>query len=330
LGPEDLEKVLRLLPLGEAGQEILVGLDTPDDAAVFMLDGNTALVHTLDFFTPIVDDPFRFGQIAAANAMSDIYAMGGTPLSVLNIVCFPCSLDMEILASILRGGLSKVREAGAVLLGGHSLDDDEPKYGLAVTGKVDPRRILTVSGAQPGDLLVLTKPLGTGTLSTALKGDFISEAEMKEAMDGMAELNAEASRAAIKAGARACTDVTGFGLAGHLLNMLPHSGLACEVYASRLPVYPGAREMAAIGMKPAGAYKNREFVKDRVFIEEGTDEIDIDILHDPQTSGGLLLALPPQGLETFSEQLGEKRAWAHIGEFAESSTPLVRFLPRAP
>lgn len=327
MGPEDLEKVLRLLPPGEAREEILVGLDTPDDAAVFMLDEDIALVHTLDFFTPIVDDPFRFGQIAAANALSDIYAMGGTPLSAMNIVCFPCSLGMDLLAEILKGGLSKVRESGAALLGGHTVDDEEPKYGLAVTGKVNPKRILTCLGAEPGDLLILTKPLGTGILSTALKGDFIGEAEMEEAMVGMAALNAEASRAAVAAGAHACTDVTGFGLAGHLANMLPNRGLTCEIFASRLPVYPLAREMANSGMIPAGAYKNRDFLKEKVAIMPGVDELDTHILHDPQTSGGLLFALPPEGLSTFSGQYGGEEGWTRIGEFSHGASPLIRVLP---
>jgi selenide,water dikinase len=327
VGPEDLEKVLRLLPPGEEGQGILVGLDTPDDAAVFSLDEETALVHTLDFFTPIVDDPFRYGQIAAANALSDIYAMGGTPLSAMNIVCFPCSLGMEMLAKILEGGLSKVRESGAVLLGGHTVDDDEPKYGLAVTGKVDPERILTCRGALPGDILVLTKPLGTGILATALKGDFLSEAEMKEAMEGMATLNAAASRAALEAGAHACTDVTGFGLAGHLSNMLPESGLACEIHASRLPLYPRVREMAEMGMIPAGSYKNRDFLKERARYMPGVEDVWVDIINDPQTSGGLLIALPPQGAEKFAEQVGEGTTWAPIGRFTASGVPEILILP---
>ena len=327
MGPEDLEKVLRLLPKGESPEEILVGLDTPDDAAVFMLDEETALVHTLDFFTPIVDDAYHFGQIAAANALSDIYAMGGTPISAMNIVCFPCSLEMDLLARILRGGLDKIHEAGAVLLGGHTVDDEEPKYGLAVTGRVDPMRILTSSGAEPGDFLLLTKPLGTGILATALKGDFLSEAEMEEAITGMAELNAAASQAALDAGAHACTDVTGFGLLGHILNMLPERGLGCEIQASRLPVYPRVIEMAEMGMIPAGAHKNRDFIGERVVLSGRVDEITIDLINDPQTSGGLLIALPPEGLKGFSEMLTEKTGWALIGSFGENAGPVINVLP---
>ncbi len=325
MGPEDLEKVLRLLPPGEARSEILVGLDMPDDAAVFMLDTDTALVHTLDFFTPIVDDPYLFGQIAAANALSDIYAMGGTPLSAMNIVCFPCSLGMDMLVRILQGGLDKVTEAGAALLGGHTVDDTEPKYGLAVTGRVPPERIMTTRGARPGDILVLTKPLGTGVLATALKGDFISEAEMEAAVTGMCELNDQASRAALAAGAHACTDVTGFGLLGHLANMLS-GGLSCRVSVSRLPFYPRAREMAEMGMIPAGTHRNRDFLAEKVSIGAGVGDIERDFLYDPQTSGGLLAALPPQGLEAFSVEMGD-RFWARIGEFVAEGGPTIEVTP---
>jgi selenide,water dikinase len=327
VGPEDLEKVLRLLPPGEDREEILVGLETPDDAAVFMLDGETALVHTLDFFTPIVDDAYHFGQIAAANALSDIYAMGGTPLSAMNIVCFPCSLGMDLLVRILRGGLDKIHEAGAVLLGGHTVDDEEPKYGLAVTGKVDPECILTSTGAEPGDLILLTKPLGTGILATALKGDFLSEEGMEEAIKGMASLNASASQAAVSAGAHACTDVTGFGLLGHLSAMLPEQGLDCEIHASRLPTYPHVIEMAEMGMIPAGAHKNRDFIGERMKVSGQVDETTIDLINDPQTSGGLLIALPPQGLKAFSEVLDEKSGWVQIGSFNENAVPVIHVQP---
>ena len=327
MGPEDLERLLRLLPPGERRRDILVGMDTPDDAAVYLLDEETALVHTVDFFTPIVDDPYLFGQIAAANALSDVYAMGGIPLSAMNIVCFPCSLGMDMLSTILEGGLDKIREAGAVLLGGHSVDDEEPKYGLAVTGKVHPERIMTSLGAEAGDLLVLTKPLGTGILSTALPGEFLGEEEMREAIEGMAGLNAAASRAAVRAGAHACTDVTGFGLAGHLLNMLPEEGLACEICASRLPVYAGAREMAEQGMIPGGAHKNRGFLAGRVEISPRVSEVERELLYDPQTSGGLLIALPPRGLEAFAREMGEAGGWTPIGEFARQAEAVIRVRP---
>lgn len=325
MGPADLDKVLRMLPPGEARSEILVGLETPDDAAVFMLDAETALVHTLDFFTPVVDDPYRFGQIAAANALSDVYAMGGTPLSAMNIVCFPCSLGMDVLARILQGGLDKVKEAGAALLGGHTVDDEEPKYGLAVTGRVHPERILTARGAEPGDLLVLTKPLGTGVLATALKGDFLSEEEMEAAVSGMAELNDRASRAALAADARACTDVTGFGLLGHLAEMLA-PGLACRVCVSRLPFYPRAREMAGMGMIPAGAHKNRDFLAGKVAFAPDVEDLDRDLMFDPQTSGGLLIALPPEGMDVFAAEMGD-RHWASIGDFVPGPDAVIEVLP---
>lgn len=327
MGPEDLQKVLQFLPPGEFREEILVGLDTPDDAAVYRLDAERALVHTLDFFTPIVDDPYYFGRIAAANALSDIYAMGGTPISAMNIVCFPCSLGLDILADILRGGLDAVREAGAVILGGHTVEDDEPKYGLAVTGMVHPERILTSQGARAGDALVLTKPLGTGILSTALKGDFLPEWEMGEAVEGMTRLNRDASRAAVAAGARACTDVTGFGLLGHLAEMLPGEGLACEISAGSIPFYPHTREMAAMGMIPAGAYRNRDFLEGRVEFAAGVEEVDRDILFDPQTSGGLLVALPPEGLEVLGRELRKGKEWYRIGEFFAASRPFIRVIP---
>jgi selenide, water dikinase len=327
VGPEDLEKVMRMLPLEDDNQDILVGLDTPDDAAVFMLDEDMALVQTLDFFTPIVDDPYLFGQIAAANSLSDIYAMGATPMSALNIVCFPCSLGMDILARILQGGLDKIRESGASLLGGHTVDDEEPKYGLSVTGRVHPDRILTRLGAEADDLLILTKPLGTGVLSTAIKGDFISEAEIADAIEGMARLNAAASRAAVLAGAHACTDVTGFGLLGHLHNMLPGHGLGCEINFSLLELYNHTREMAEMGMIPAGAYKNRDFLAGIVDMSPELGEIDEILIFDPQTSGGLLIALPEQGLEAFTQQMGGEDGWRRIGRFFADGSPLIRVMP---
>ncbi len=236
-----------------------MGLETPDDAAVFRLTDELALVQTVDFFTPIVDDPYLFGQIAAANALSDIYAMGARPLTAMNILCHPCELGREVAVEILRGGANKVREAGAVTVGGHTVDDIEPKYGLAVTGLVHPERILTAAGARPGDLLVLSKPIGTGILATALKGDFIAAGEMAEAVGGMRLLNAAAAEVAVESGAHACTDVTGFGLLGHLLNMLANGEVSCTVKGRDVPCYPRTMEMAGMGMIPSGAYRNRDF-----------------------------------------------------------------------
>ena len=315
MGPEDLKRVLKLLPDQRQAEEVLVGLETPDDAGVYLLDEENALVHTLDFFTPIVDDPYLFGQIAATNSLSDVYAMGGTPLSAMNIVCFPCSLDMDILAEILRGGADKLREAGVALLGGHTVDDQEPKYGMAVTGKVHPKKILRNRGAQPGDLLVLTKPLGTGVLASAIKADFLTERDATDAIQGMVTLNRKASEAALRARARAATDVTGFGLLGHLATMLPERSVGCELYLDQVPYYEGTREMAESGMVPGGAYRNRDFMKGRLDVAEGLDELELLLLCDPQTSGGLLLALPEEGLEAFQEAMKPDGFFRVIGKF---------------
>jgi selenide,water dikinase len=241
----------------------------------------------------------------------------------MNVVCFPCSLGMDILARILQGGQEKIEEAGATLLGGHTVDDEEPKYGLAVTGTVNPDRILRSLGARAGDVLLLTKPLGTGILSTALKAGFLEESEIEEAIGGMAALNRDASRAAVAAAAHAATDVTGFGLAGHLLNMLPESGLACRLYTGRLPVYPGAREMSASGMIPAGAYKNRDFLSGWIAFSADPESFYEDILFDPQTSGGLLLALSPDSLDDFYAALPGGGEPAVIGEFFENESRLI-------
>ncbi len=279
----------------EQREELLVGLETPDDAAVYRLSDELALVQTVDFFTPIVDDPYLFGQIAAANALSDIFAMGGKPLTAMNIYCHPCKLGNEAAVEILRGGADKVREAGAVIVGGHTVEDDEPKYGLAVTGVIHPGKVLTAAGAEPGDLLVLTKPIGTGVLATALKGEFIGEDGMTEAIEGMRLLNAGAAAAALEAGARACTDVTGFGLLGHLLNMLADN-VGCRLESGVVPFYPRTMEMAGLGMIPAGAYNNLTFYLD-AFSAPGVDEMVPLTLCDPQTSGGLLLAVPPEQVD---------------------------------
>ncbi len=295
-----------------------MGLETPDDAAVFRLSEDLALVQTVDFFTPIVDDPFLFGQIAAANALSDIFAMGGRPLTAMNILCHPCELGSGVAVEVLRGGAEKVSEAGAVVVGGHTVDDREPKYGLAVTGTVHPERVLTAAGARPGDLLVLTKPLGTGILATALKGGFLEADGMAEAVEGMRTLNAAAAEAALEAGVSACTDVTGFGLMGHLLNMLEAGRVSCVLEGGEVPLYPRVMEMAGSGMVPAGAYDNRSFYAARV-ASPGADELVLTALCDPQTSGGLLLAVPPGRGERLLAGLEERgcRGARVIGRFTE-------------
>jgi selenide,water dikinase len=317
VGPGDLEKILRLLP-PSAGRNVLVGLTAPDDAGVFRLSDEVALVQTVDFFTPVVDDPYRFGQIAAANALSDIYAMGGRPLTAMNIVCFPCASGLDLLAEILSGGQAKVTEAGAELLGGHTIEDAEPKFGLAVTGIVHPERICISTGARPGDALLLSKPLGTGVLATALKGGIIEESDMEDAIHSMCALNAAAAEVALQAGATAVTDVTGFGFLGHLAEMLADRTLSCRVDVSRVPLFSRAREAAEMGLVPAGTARNREFLGERVRLD-GVDPITADLLFDAQTSGGLLFAVPAERAEAAAAALAEAGtpAAAMVGEFVE-------------
>ena len=270
---------------------VLVGIDTSDDAGVYLLNEETALIQTLDFFTPIVDDPYLFGQIVAANSLSDVYAMGGKPLTAMNIVTFPvCRLDAEVLLAILSGGQQKIAEAGAVMVGGHTIDDDEPKYGLSVTGTVHPSRILTNAGAQPGDALILTKAIGTGVLYTALKAELFPEG-VAAAAAGMAQLNRYAAQAMERYAVNACTDITGFGLLGHAYEMSAASGVDMEVYSGEVPLLPDAAEAANMGLVPAGAYANREYLK-AVSFDPAVPENIRDLLFDPQTSGGLLISIP--------------------------------------
>ncbi len=297
LGPGALAEILEHLPKFEH-PDLLVGLEVPDDAGVYRLRPDLAIVQTVDFFTPVVDDPYTFGQVAAANALSDIYAMGAVPLTALNLVAFPiCTLGAPVLQEILRGGCDKVVEAGAVILGGHSIDDDEPKYGLAVTGIVHPDRIVTNQGAQPGDWLVLTKPLGTGVLATALKGGLLDPETERLLGETMATLNAGASRAMRQVGVDACTDVTGFGLLGHLQELAGNSWVDVEIEATAVPYLPQARKLAGQGIIPAGAYNNRRHLQPYVEIAGVVSPAEQDLLYDPQTSGGLLMAVPETNLE---------------------------------
>lgn len=282
---------------------LLVGLDTSDDAAVYRLNNELATIQTVDFFTPMVDDPYLFGQIAAANALSDVYAMGGTPLLALNIVCFPACLPPKVLGDILRGGADKVLEAGALIAGGHSIQDDEPKYGLAVTGLVHPDRVYSNATAVAGDLVVLTKPLGTGIINTGIKADMVAKDDMDKALQTMAALNKQAAQAMAVNGASACTDITGFGFLGHAAEMARASNLSLTVFAGEVPVLPGARELARMGIIPAGAYNNRNHLGEQVLIEEEVPREDVDVLFDPQTSGGLLISVAPGKVNQLLEQL---------------------------
>ena len=267
-----------------------MGIETSDDAAIYKVTDDIALIQTVDFFTPVVDDPYTFGQIAAANSLSDVYAMGGEPKIALNIVGFPNCLDPSVLGEILAGGADKVKEAGAVLVGGHSVQDEEPKYGLCVTGFVHPKKIFKNYGCQPGDVLILTKQIGSGIINTAVKAEMASEHEVCEAVRVMSSLNKKAKEAAEGFSIHACTDVTGFGLLGHCVEMAQASGVSFHLSVQDIAFLDGAAEYAKMGLVPAGAYRNREYAGHAVEAGE-TEECYLDLLYDPQTSGGLLFSV---------------------------------------
>lgn len=299
--------------------KLLVGIDTADDAAVYKLSEDTALIQTLDFFTPVVDDPYIYGQIAATNSLSDVYAMGGKPTLALNIVCFPTCLSMDILAEILKGGSDKVREAGALLVGGHTVDDNEPKYGLSVTGIVHPDKVVSNSNAKPGDVLILTKPLGLGILNTAIKAEMLDESTQEKAIDVMISLNNIAAEGMNIVGANSCTDITGFGLLGHAYEMAKGSEVSISIDSKSIPIIEGTIENAQMGLVPAGAYRNKDYIGDNVLVD-GDVPIHIqDILFDPQTSGGLLISLEKEKskklLEFYAKNL--KTEFSIVGEVTE-------------
>lgn len=272
--------------------DVLVGTETSDDAGVFRLRGDLAIVNTVDFFTPIVDDPYVFGQIAAANALSDVYAMGGDPLTALNIVGFPkATLDLDVLGAVLEGGLERAREAGAVVIGGHTIIDPELKYGMAVTGVVHPKRIIRNVGVRVGDVLVLTKPLGTGIVTTALKRRKASPSTVKAAIASMVALNKRASEVMRTFPVHACSDVTGFALLGHGTEMAMGSGVSLVFEAKALPVLPGALRLASAGYLTGGCKRNQAYLADKVVVEPPVSSGYADVAFDPQTSGGLLIAI---------------------------------------
>lgn len=299
---------------------ILVGMESGDDAGVYRISDDLAIIQTVDFITPIVDDPYTFGQIAAANSLSDVYAMGGTPITAMNIVCFPInSQEISTLSEILRGGLDKMKEAGVALVGGHSVSDEEPKYGLSVTGIIHPSRIITKAGAQTGDNLILTKPLGTGIVTTAIKGGIADKASIDAIIRSMTTLNKIASELMLKADVHACTDITGFGLIGHICGMVENSNKGIELQLSQIPVFTKARDLAASGMTPGGTHRNMEFYRKMLANITDIDEITLDILFDPQTSGGLLMAIPSDKAEELLKKLrgsGIKEA-AIIGQILD-------------
>ncbi|MHC4587203.1 MAG: selenide, water dikinase SelD [Planctomycetota bacterium] len=306
---------------------LLVGFETSDDAAVYRLTDDIAMINTIDFITPPVDDPYWFGQISAANSISDIYSMGGRPLTALNVVMFPSKqLDLGILKEILRGGYDKVMEAGACLVGGHSVDDEEPKYGLCVNGVVHPERIITNTGARPGDALILTKPLGTGVLFNAVRSGKIPYRDFeRDVLPSVAELNGPAMEVALGFDLHACTDITGFGIAGHLLEVALGSSSKALLKFSDLPLYPGVLDMYRKGETTGSNQDNRRFTREYIDIQASLSSIEEEVLHDPQTSGGLLLSVPDSQSEELLTALstaGMQSAF-RVGEIVKGSPGIV-------
>lgn len=313
-------------------RDLIVGIATGDDAGVFRIAPGVALVQTVDFFTPIVDDPYLYGQIAATNSLSDVYAMGGKPITVLNILCYPIKeRDPEELALILKGGADKVQESGAMLLGGHSVEDAEPKFGLSVTGLIDPERVTTNAGAQPGDYIVLTKPLGTGIITTAAKYDNTTAEVLLAACKSMTTLNAGAAEAMRKVGIgaealiHAATDITGFGLAGHLFHMAKASHVGIEIDSQSLPILPEAEALAKAGNLTRGDVDNRAYLGEYLQVAEGVLKERLSIVLDPQTSGGLAICVAESGLEALLHALEQQQVLvrAVIGRIVASDTPTL-------
>lgn len=324
MGPQALAQVLRPLTFSAAPPELLVGLHTADDAAVYRVNAQQAVISTADFFPPVVDDPYTFGAIAAANAVSDIYAMGGQVLLAINLVAWPDNLDSAILSEVLRGGADIVSQAGGVIAGGHTVTDKEPKYGLSVTGMVHPDHILTKGGAKPGDLLILSKPLGTGLITTAHKREVVAESDLHAAVSSMMQLNRQASQALQHLnteipgvpgvpGVHAVTDITGFGLLGHAWEMASQSLVTMRFDFDALPLLPNARHYAELGCITGGAHRNSEYLSPHVRFSEQRDELDRDLLWDPQTSGGLFAAIDPALWPSLAKLAPEVTFW-RIGE----------------
>lgn len=308
-------------------ERLMVGFDSSDDAAVYRISDEVALIQTVDFFPPIVDDPFQFGQVAATNALSDVWAMGGTPKIAMNLLTFPSCLPLDVVKAILAGGYDKVNEAGAVIVGGHSIEDSEPKYGLCVSGFARPEEILTNGGAQAGDVLVLTKPLGTGILSTGAKAGLLSEAEYGEMLGLMTTLNQKAQEAMLPVRPTACTDITGFGLLGHVQEMAKGSGLTVEIQAGAVPIVPKALELAKDGIIPAGAYRNRGYLEEDVAVDQRVPLEVADALFDPQTAGGLLITVPEARAQELLHRLEDLGVPGRaIGTVKPLGTQLVQVL----
>ena len=300
IGPGTLAQVLGNLPKFH-DENLLVGVETSDDAAIYKVNDELALIQTLDFFTPVVDDPYLFGQIAAANSLSDVYAMGGEPRTALNIVGFPNCLDPKILGRILEGGASKVLEAGAILAGGHSIQDDEPKYGLSVTGFVNPNKIFKNYGSQPGDVIIITKQVGSGLI----KAEMAEKSQIDEVVTVMTSLNKKAKEVIENYPISACTDITGFGLAGHAMEMAASSKVTFEIDVNKVPYIDGALEMAKMGLVPAGTYNNKDYISGDVE-SCNIEECYLDLMYDPQTSGGLLITLAESEVENIMKDFENK------------------------
>lgn len=321
LAPRDLAQVLGTLPEQPHTDKVLVGYDMADDAGVFRLRDDVALVQTVDFFTPVADDPEIYGRVAAINALNDVYAMGGKPLTALAVVCYPQKEDLEVLGQILRGGQLAMNEAGVVVLGGHSIDDAEIKFGYAVTGIIDPEKIITNAGARPGDALVLTKPIGTGAISTGIKRGVASASTVDAAMRAMTTSAAAASEAMQRVGAHACTDVTGFGLLGHAYEMARASAMTLVIEAERVPLLPDVLELISQGMLTRGDKNNRAYVGDMLEVASHISSQMQSALFDPQTAGGLLISVERGGAE---ELLKELPGAAIIGEVRPRLDKLLR------
>jgi len=318
-----LAQVLCQLPKSY-DENLLVGIETSDDAAVYKISEDTALIQTVDFFTPVVDDPYIYGQIAATNSLSDVYAMGGEPKMAMNIICFPNCLSPDIMAQILKGGFDKVTEANAIVIGGHTIEDDEPKYGLCASGFIHPKDILTNCNAKVGDALVLTKPLGIGIMNTAIKAQMADEKGYNKAVHVMTTLNKFAKDAMLKVGVNSCTDVTGFGLLGHALEMAEGSGVSIVLDSDKVKVINEAVEFANMGLIPAGAYSNKKFIGDKVRFVESVPQYLRDILYDPQTSGGLLISVPKEKLHLLLDELKDSPTeYSCIGEVIEKEDSYI-------
>jgi selenide,water dikinase len=322
--------VLSQLPKNEGDKlnNLLVGLETSDDAAVYKINDETALIQTLDFFTPMVDDPYTFGQVAACNSLSDVYAMGGEPTVAMNIVCFPACHDMSVLAEIMKGGMDKVKESGALLVGGHTVDDDVPKYGLSVSGIVHPDKILANTGAKVGDKLILTKPIGVGILTTAMKEDLVDEDRSNKVIETLIHLNKYAAMSFKNFEVNSATDITGFGFVGHALEMAKGSEVTIEIDSKNVPILDGAVEMAEMGIIPEGMYRNMYFAEKDIEVVGGVSQSLTDVFHDPQSSGGLLVSVRADLAEMMADDMKKNGSMEAkiVGRVVEKGEKYIRII----